>query len=156
MDYDADIEARRRDIEARYRPQEQSTLENAARLRQQELELAQFNDLGKKFVQWAKQSDTAPTRYKSVPISGAKPVQVGRGRNKHTVIQTRQVGVWVFWEKSEVVEHGWGVTYKTVGEIAIHEDGEISWTVGARTPAALWDYIANFIVRSGSSVRWPG
>jgi hypothetical protein len=152
VDFNANIEARRRQ-------QEESARQHAVELRQREIQqeivLAQFNDLARKFVQWAKQSGAEPTRYKSVPIPGAKPVQVGRGRNRRAITQTRQIAVWAIQRHGESQESGWGVVNVTVDDIAIHEDGEITWTVGAKTPASLWDYIANFIAASGSTVRWP-
>jgi hypothetical protein len=149
MDFNADIAARRRQ-------QKESAQSHAAFLRSQEMELARFNELGKKFARWVKLSGEPPTRRKSVPIPGAPLVVVGRGRNKHTVTQTRDIGVWVFATRSEPDESRSGASYANVDEVAIDENGEITWRASkAKTAPELWNYIANFIASSGSTIRWP-
>lgn len=155
MDFNSDIEARRQQLTRR--DQELARQRNAERL-QQERTLVQFNEFGKKFAQWARQSGAKSTTTKPENIPGAKPVQVGKGRKKYFSTPTREISVWVFASHYETDEHGWYSGTITVPDISIDENGEVWWNeshLGPRNAATLWDYIANFIAKSGSVVRWP-
>jgi hypothetical protein len=152
MDYNADIEARRRQLQ-------QAAQDRAASLRRQEMEremeLARFNELGKKFARWVKLSGVQPTRYETVG-------EWSTGRRN--VTQGDRIAVCAI-KKTSIPYNEWtgfADSYRNSGYcdqdvVAIDENGEIMWMEGneRKTASNLWNYIADFIARSESTVRWP-
>jgi len=114
----------------------------AARKRGAELRVL---PLGNRFVQWAK-------------ASGIQPTVVHEYLKNRAVFGTRTVRLkgWRLHSKDVGAQHGWRIPSAS---LVVLESGEIRW-VGDASPiisqAEVERYIVDYIVKSRSTVPWPG